>query len=108
MNSGEELCAVVEEYVLAQPEINAATKAGILDEMEEVRAHLLVGAAIGANMLDRYRTGVRYCLRAALAYPRIVTTYEFWAVLANPIKGLVAPRYRKALQKAMGAGAGEG
>ena len=59
-------------------------------------------------MLDRYAEAVRLCLRGARTSPSIVARYEFWAVLASPAKRLVPPRYRRAVQRLLGATAAPG
>ena len=104
VDPGDELCSVVQEYVLSTPEVSTTEKGRILEELEHARAHFLIGAALAANMLDRYPDAIRYSLRAAASSPRIVAGYEFWAVLANPLKKLVRPKYRRAIQNFMRAG----
>lgn len=104
VDPGDELCSVVQEYALSAPELSAMEKGEILHELEHARAHLLIGAALAANMLDQYREAIRYALRAVVSSPRIVTGYEFWAVLANPVRKLVPRAYRRTIQNFMRAG----
>lgn len=102
VDPGFELCRVVEEYVRGSGLVSPEEQERILAEMKPARAHLLVRAGIAATILDRWGDGVRYCVAAAAAYPRIVGTYPFWAVLAHPAKRFVPRSTRGRLQRLFG------
>jgi glycosyltransferase involved in cell wall biosynthesis len=99
MDPGDELCGVIEEYIRESGRIDPREQRQLLDELEAARGHLLVRAAIAANMLDRYTVAVGLCLRGAVANPRMMMTYPFWAVLARPLRKRVPVRYRSAIQR---------
>ncbi|HEX2093818.1 MAG TPA: glycosyltransferase family 2 protein [Longimicrobiaceae bacterium] len=102
VDPGHELCRIVEEYASAREIVTPSLRRALLEELGGARAHFLVRAAIAATMLDRYGDAVRYCLRAATIHPAILGTYPFWAVLAHPVKHLVPPSYRGAIQRFLG------
>lgn len=103
VDPGDELCGVVEEYVRGSGRFDPAHQRRLLDELEEARGHMLVRSAIAANLLHRYRQAVRLAFRGAWANPRLLARYEFWAVLAHPLRARVPARYRRALQRLLGA-----
>jgi glycosyltransferase involved in cell wall biosynthesis len=99
VDPGDELCGVVEEYVRGAGRFRPSEQRQILDELDAARGHMLVRAAIAANMLGRYRDAVRLAIRGAWTNPRLLIGYEFWAVLAHPLKERVPARYRGAIQR---------
>jgi glycosyltransferase involved in cell wall biosynthesis len=102
VDPGDEICRVVEEYARTSGRLAPEEQESVLADLRVARAHLLVRAAIAATLLDRYRDAVAYCLRGARGYPPIVARYEFWAVLASPVKGMVPPAARRAIQRLFG------
>jgi hypothetical protein len=103
VDPGYELCRVVEEYVRGSGLVSPEEQTALLAELKEAKAHLLVRAGIAATLLDRWGDGVRYCMAAVAAHPRIVGTYPFWAVLAHPAKRFVPRATRGRIQRLFGA-----
>lgn len=106
VDPGDELCRIVEEYARTSPALAPEARAAVLQELGRARGHLLVRAAIAANMLGRYRDAVALAFRGACANPGMLGRYEFWAVLAAPVKRLVPSALRSGLRRAVRASTG--
>jgi glycosyltransferase involved in cell wall biosynthesis len=87
VDPGHELCRLVEEYVRApESALPEETQRSLLRELESARAHLLLHAAVAANILGMYPRALRYGLSAAARKPRLLATYDFWSVVVDPAK----------------------
>jgi glycosyltransferase involved in cell wall biosynthesis len=105
MDPGDELYRLIRGY-LEDPDspIPAGERESLARELEEARAEWLLRAALAASLLRSPGNWARYCARAVRTSPRVVGTYRFWSILAEPGKGLLPRRVRRLVGRAIRGG----
>lgn len=102
IDPGDELYRLIRSY-LEDPVSPVPTdrRAALSQELEEARAEWLLRAALAASLVHSRGEWARYCARAVRTSPRLVGTYRFWSVVAEPGKSILPSRVRRLVGRAI-------
>ncbi|MDQ3387927.1 MAG: glycosyltransferase [Gemmatimonadota bacterium] len=96
VDPGDELYQLIRGYLEdpASP-VPAADRPKVAAELQVARAEWLLRASLAAAYARKWPRWARYCARAVRISPRVVSTYHFWSILAEPGKALLPLAIRR-------------